>query len=699
MKPGNTRGRKGFRRHFARVVIADAPYVAMFALAVTVAIAAAIYSDSAALSRETAKARKDTERTLAVVTAKFMQEMHEHALVAQAMAAAISRNPLLSQAEYEKLAKRVIRGDEDDILNVALAEKNVITHVFPYERNAKALGADLTLVHAQLPGLNLAKRTRMLTASGPFNLVQGGRGLIMRAPVLVTEADAQKEKYWGTVSVVVDLDKMVELEGISEAAVGYDIALRKIDRAGQPGQMVFGPKRVFDSNPERTPLRFPYGAFELAAIPAGGWPVAATGEEATWTKIGAVFAAFSLLLYFVRHLSFQRDLARRRLLQAINSIRDGFIMYDENDRLILCNERYREMFGFDEKLTAPGRHRKELVADALQRGVFPEARGREDEWFQKKTLAAEEQQPHSEHKMANGRWVRFADTRTVDGCLVGLRSDVTELKEATIRAEEANRTKSEFLSTVSHELRTPITSIMGGLGLVLSGKLGDVPASFQSLLKIAHDNCNRLVQLVSEILDLQKIESGRLDFNCDAEAPVDLVSQAIEANRSYAARLNVTYELRVPDDFDARILVDRFRFQQIMDNLLSNAAKFSNPGGTVIVSVGMTGKNVRVSVRDFGRGIAPSDADKLFEPFSQVDSSDTREKGGTGLGLAICKRLVEGMSGTISFESAPGEGAEFFVEFPCLASGSDDDSARADQGLKEEGAGRNPEDGKIAAVA
>ncbi|MFC3117763.1 sensor histidine kinase [Jhaorihella thermophila] len=212
-------------------------------------------------------------------------------------------------------------------------------------------------------------------------------------------------------------------------------------------------------------------------------------------------------------------------------------------------------------------------------------------------------------------------------------------------------------------MRTPLTSIKGGLGLVLSGKLGTPDARLRRLVQIAYENCDRLTRLVNDILDMQKIESGRIEYSPEPLELMKMVERAIEANRPYAQRFGVRYVLEATPAAGAMIEADRGRFLQIMDNLLSNAAKFSNPGETVEVTVDCDDEECRIGVRDHGRGISPEQQEKLFVAFSQVDASDQREREGSGLGLAIAKRLVKDMGGRIGLTSALGEGSEFHVIF------------------------------------
>ena len=229
--------------------------------------------------------------------------------------------------------------------------------------------------------------------------------------------------------------------------------------------------------------------------------------------------------------------------------------------------------------------------------------------------------------------------------------------------------KNEFISTVSHELRTPLTSIQGSLGLLIGGAVVEIPAPARQLLGIAHNNCERLVRLISDILDVEKIESGYIHFNMGLYVLMPLVHQAIEATQPFAMQFQVKFRLQLPDCEDSLcVLADPDRLVQVIANLLSNAAKFSPAGGTVDVIVKPRGASIRLSIIDRGRGIAQEFRSRIFQKFAQADASDSRQK--TGTGLSISKAIVEKLGGRIDFESQAGMGSEFFVDLPQAAPAS-----------------------------
>ena len=234
--------------------------------------------------------------------------------------------------------------------------------------------------------------------------------------------------------------------------------------------------------------------------------------------------------------------------------------------------------------------------------------------------------------------------------------DITERKKV-------DRMKNEFVSTVSHELRTPLTSIRGALGLVGSGSAGELPEKAQPLVDIATKNCDRLIRLINDILDIEKIEANKMEFSIRPVKLTPLMMQAVDSNQAYAAEHGA--EILLTNNLsDAVVLVDEDRFMQVVTNLISNAAKYSPQDGMIGVSVQSSDAGVRISVSDQGPGIPEEFHNRLFDKFSQADGSDTRQKGGTGLGLSITRAIVEQMGGQISFTTRQGEGTTFHVDLP-----------------------------------
>jgi signal transduction histidine kinase len=227
--------------------------------------------------------------------------------------------------------------------------------------------------------------------------------------------------------------------------------------------------------------------------------------------------------------------------------------------------------------------------------------------------------------------------------------------------DEVNRMKNEFVAMASHELRTPLTSIRGSLGLLSAGVAGELPQEAMELLAIAGNNTERLLRLVSDILDIEKIESGKTELDIKEVSMPEIVRKSVDEMGGFAAERGVALESEIQP---GNLMVDFDRIVQVLDNLISNAVKFSPEGGKVLVRARMEKGFATLSVTDFGPGIPEDFKARIFHKFQQADKTVAREKGGTGLGLAVCKTIVDGHGGKIWFESQEGHGATFVFTLP-----------------------------------
>jgi PAS domain S-box-containing protein len=231
--------------------------------------------------------------------------------------------------------------------------------------------------------------------------------------------------------------------------------------------------------------------------------------------------------------------------------------------------------------------------------------------------------------------------------------------------KEVERLKDEFVGTVSHELRTPLTAISASLAMLADGMAGELPPGAAGLVNVANASSERLVRLIGDVLDLQKMDAGRMAFEREAQLVAPIVEGAVDAMRSFADSAGVALDyVCAPGVSALRASVDRDRITQVLANLLSNAVKFSESGGTVVTRVEADGDRVLLSVADRGAGIPDAFRDRMFQRFAQADGADSRRKGGTGLGLSICKTIVEEHEGSIWFDSAEGQGTTFYVALP-----------------------------------
>ncbi|MBA2964401.1 MULTISPECIES: response regulator [Ramlibacter] len=385
------------------------------------------------------------------------------------------------------------------------------------------------------------------------------------------------------------------------------------------------------------------------------------GDEQALADL-AGWAELELNVYTIGQATAVAREKEERLQAVLDTAGDGVVTLGVDGRIVLVNPAASQMFG---------RAAGALVGTPVMDLVAPAARA-EVRAFMAELAARPRGVAASVRRelaclRADGTpfSAEIVVTRMRGTAASGYTTVVRDISER----KKVERMKNEFIATVSHELRTPLTSVRGSLGLLLGGAAGEIPSRARGLLDIATSNCDRLVRLINDMLDIEKIESGNVRFDLAPQALVPLVRQAMAATDSFAQQFQVRYVLR-PDAVDGRVLADADRLTQVVVNLLSNAAKFSPAGGEVEVGIGWlpgTVRRLRLWIGDRGPGIPQAFRDRMFSRFLQADGSDARSKPGTGLGLAISKAIVERLGGRIGFADRAGGGTEFFVELPALA--------------------------------
>ncbi|UTF60249.1 PAS domain S-box protein [Gilvimarinus sp. DA14] len=343
----------------------------------------------------------------------------------------------------------------------------------------------------------------------------------------------------------------------------------------------------------------------------------------------------------------------------LDNAADGIVVLRQNGEIDTLNKAAEKIFGWSAD---------EILGGSIARLILHDSEGSVD-WLLPQSSAR-----RSEHEMLgiqkSGEQfpieVSLSEvTRAQQPLYIAMVRDITERK----RIEQM---KSEFIAIVSHELRTPLTAISGALKILNSGTLGTVPEMLRKLVDIAHANSNRLILLVNDLLDMEKLVAGKMAFNLTYQPLLPIVQKCIDDHSTYASEHSVTLVLddsKVRQRMGDRAVVanvDAARLEQVMANLLSNATKFSPPDGEVSVLLDWEPGQIKINVIDHGPGIPEQFKSQIFQKFSQADSSSRRSKGGTGLGLAISKQIVENMDGRIGFTSKEGQGSRFFLVLPAF---------------------------------
>ena len=355
---------------------------------------------------------------------------------------------------------------------------------------------------------------------------------------------------------------------------------------------------------------------------------------------------------------------RRRLTAAIESISEGFSLYDAEDRLVLCNSTYRDLlYSGIQKYIVPGEKFSSIIRKAAEFGLVRDAEGRIEDWITERLT--HHRNPGETHlqRLANGRWIQYKEFKTDDDGTVAVYSDITELKQREQDAEQANQAKSQFLATMSHEIRTPMNGIIGMSNLLLDTQLSAEQLEFSQTI---NRSAEELLTVINDILDFSRVEAGKLELDSKPFNLRTCLEDAVDLVAVLAARKQLEIAYEIASGTPVNLIGDATRLRQVIINLLNNAIKFTEEGEVVMSVTGEMRSTedgprciLQVAVRDTGVGIPADRLDRLFKSFSQVDSSSTRRHGGTGLGLVISERLVGLMGGRIWVESEENKGSTF----------------------------------------
>jgi adenylate cyclase len=372
--------------------------------------------------------------------------------------------------------------------------------------------------------------------------------------------------------------------------------------------------------------------------------------------------------------------AQAQLSEAIEAISEGFALYDADDRLVVCNSRFKEMYVGSGLEIQPGVQHETILRKAAETGIVPLAAEKRDAWIAERLDRHRNPRGAFEQQRSHGMWLKISVRRTMDGGNVGVLTDITELKnrelklgelvdrlaEARDAAMEATVAKSRFLANMSHELRTPLNAVIGITEMLIEDSEEAGNRSAREPLERISRAGKHLLQLINEVLDLSKIEAGKLEINYETVDVAALVDDLVGEVEPLAAKNANRFVAECAPDIGT-VRSDPTRLRQIIFNLLSNACKFTERG-RVSLSVSRSHSNggefISVRVADTGIGMTEEQLGKLFQEFSQADSSTTRKYGGTGLGLAISDRLCHLMGGTIEVESRLGVGTTFTMRLP-----------------------------------
>ncbi|MCZ8251420.1 MAG: PAS-domain containing protein [Hylemonella sp.] len=484
------------------------------------------------------------------------------------------------------------------------------------------------------------------------------------------------------------------LENMPGGLAAFDRDLMLIMRNRQFGTLLDFPESIFEREPVRyqdlvrnEAERGEFGAGDVEDIVARAVKSLERPRERIFERVRPNGQTLEVraqpmsgggVLYMMIDVT-ARKLAEREahhademLRQAINTLDEAFVIYDDQDRLLICNQRYRDTYPIAAVVMKPGATFEEIIRYGAERGEYTAAIGRVDEWVAERLAQHRQANTDLVQALGDGRYLRIVERKTSDGYIVGFRIDITDLVRSRNEAEQANRAKSQFLANMSHEIRTPMNAILGMLSLLQRSTLTPRQQDYVSKTEGA---ARSLLGLLNDILDFSKVEAGKMALEAAPFQVETLMRDLAVILSANTGDKTIEVLFQIDPQVPATLVGDSLRLKQVLINLGGNAIKFTEHG-TVFVQIAVTDRQpgrvtLDISVQDTGIGIAPEHLERIFEGFSQAEASTTRRFGGTGLGLAISARLVQLMGGQLQVESTPGIGSLFHFQIQLPIAGAD----------------------------
>ncbi|WP_157610975.1 ATP-binding protein [Arsukibacterium perlucidum] len=551
----------------------------------------------------------------------------------------------LDKAELDILLPGLVQ-QAKHIRNIGVAPGNRLQYIYPLAGNERAINLYYPDLPDQWPVVEETIQSGQARLIGPVRLVQGGQAFIYRLPVFIPD-----DSYWGILSTVINIETVWSLLAASAAEQNVAIALRgKTPGQNEYGNSFFGEPRLFYDDSLLLNL----------AIRGADWQMAIRAtdpafDRSNMLRAGLYFTTLCLLI-LLAWLFYSRQQLRQTAnelshsesyLRAVtDNVLDAIIVTDEEGIIEDANLSCCRLFDYP-KASLQGLHWSMLLATPESVEAIYSATSDPGQEFEGNGL----RQDSSQFELSLSRSLLVLGQQQHQLLLI---RDITGRKRI-------EKLKNDFVATVSHELRTPLTAINGALSLAIGGALGDLNRSAQKMLTMAHSSCGQLNQLINDLLDTERLISGKMRFDITAVAMIPLLEQSITqiAAMQHKQKLVITYDKEKP----YLVLADKGRLSQVCLNLLSNAVKFPPTDSTVEIKLSEHNQMIRVSIIDQGGGVANEFLPQLFQRFAQADNKDSRQHSGTGLGLAISKALIEQMAGQIGYQRRE-QGSCFYFELP-----------------------------------
>lgn len=657
-------------------------------VALIMVLAAGYYSERQNLTIHDQALRADVRREASQLQSSLEGALNADIQLVRGLVAVLSTEPEMTQQRFTELGEMVM-GTQSGISHVAAAPDLVISMIYPLEDNEAALGLDYNKNDAQREAAYKVRDGGEMVLAGPVQLVQGGAAFIGRFPVFT--GTEKNRRFWGILSSVMKADLLYELHGLNSPDLGIEVGLVGQDGMGAAGEQFFGDPSILADNPVTLDIPLPVGSWQMVARPKGGWsarklnpwPWRLVVFIAGALIVGPIYAAGRLsaarrdVIWTLKRRERQLETLSRRLEIAVDISRIGIWEMNTKSNETIWDPNLREIYGY--KLNEP------VQQGTWESHLHPEDRQQAIEIQRKASHAGGSYTseyrivlPSGEVRHIRSMGTAYADS---DGWLrmIGVNLDVTrdvhlreklieanskllqrnnDLNDARIAAESADRAKSEFLANMSHEIRTPMNGILGMAELMSESDLGQDEKEYLATIR---DSSHALLKIINDILDLSRLEAGRM-----AISPVDFdlrncVAGAVNLLRPKAREKGLWISVKFAGDLPERVHGDDGRLRQILVNLIGNAVKFTSEGGVDIV-VSCDAQDpylLTVTVEDTGIGISDGQAEYIFDRFKQADAATTRAFGGTGLGLTISSILANRMGGGLTLCRDKESGSRF----------------------------------------